>query len=94
MKYLNTLKFRLMVILLCVALIPLISMALFQYNQFDTTVNNNIRTQEIGLADTNADKIESWLSSKASQLTECLKAHPEFKKGDLESIRPIIKYID
>jgi len=94
MKLFNTLRFRLMIILLCVALIPLVSMALFQYNQFDAATADNIRKQEIELASVNADKIESWLNSKASQLTESLKAHPEFKNMDLAFIRSVIKYID
>ncbi len=93
MKYLNTLRFRLMIILLCVALIPLISLALFQYNQFDVTATNNIRTQTTEIANVNVDKIELWLNSKASQLTASIKANPEFLDMELTDIRLIIKYI-
>ncbi|AKL96529.1 methyl-accepting chemotaxis sensory transducer [Clostridium aceticum] len=93
MKYLNTLKFRVMIILLCVALIPLVSLGLFQYHQFNVTATNNIRMQTTEIANVNAYKIESWLNSKTSQLTESLKANPEFKDMDLAYIRSIIRYI-
>ncbi|MEW9122484.1 MAG: methyl-accepting chemotaxis protein [Thermotaleaceae bacterium] len=93
MKYLNTLRFRLMIILLCVALIPLVSLALFQYQQFDKTTSNNIKMRQIELANANVEKIESWLNSKTSQLIESIKANPEFKDMDLVHIRSIIKYI-
>lgn len=94
MKYVKTLRVRVMMILLCVALIPLVSLALYQYNLFNVRATDNIRMQATEIANVNAYKIESLLNSKASQLTESIRANPEFIDMDLGYIRSIIKYIE
>jgi methyl-accepting chemotaxis protein len=93
MKFFNSLKFKLTIILISVALIPLLCLSLFQLNQFGTMIHNNIKEQELYIADNNVNIINSWIDSKASQITEIIKANPDFKKMDMATIRPIISYI-
>jgi methyl-accepting chemotaxis protein len=84
MKLLNSLRFKLVLLFLCVAIIPLTGIALFQLSQFDKTVAKSIRTQEMEISRLNADRVNYWIGSKVSQLTETLKAHPEF--ADMKNI--------
>jgi len=94
MKFFNSLKFKIMVIILLVALIPLISLNFFQLGQFEEATTKGIETQELEIANSNRNLMETWISGNASQLTEVLKNHPEFKNMDINEIVPIIKIIN
>ena len=89
MKYFNSIKFRLTIILICVALIPLLSLSLFQLDQFKTILDNDVREHELSIAKSSADSIDSWVDRKVSQLKEIYKAHPEFNKMDFSVIKNI-----
>lgn len=94
MKFYNSLRFKLVFILLAVALVPLLVLAFFQLNQFNTTVTDNIKSQEIQIADSSGDKLDDWVNSKVSQLKEILKSHPEFKTQDISEIIPMLKIVN
>ncbi len=94
MKFYNSLKFKLICTLLAIALIPLLVLAFIQLNQFTNSVTDNIQTNEIQIATSNGDEIDSWVNSKVSQLKEILKSHPEFKTKDMNEIIPILKIIN
>ena len=74
MRFIYSLKFRLILILLCVALVPLLTLASFQLSQYMTEVTENIKTHEIEIASSNAKIIDSWVYSKTMQLTEIGRA--------------------
>lgn len=97
MKYFHSLKFKLLLILLCITLIPLVSLALFQLNQTNTVTTNGIKSEEMQIANFNADMLDSWLNSKASQINESIKAHPEIKtelaQSNVDAFRTVINYI-
>ncbi|AOT69306.1 methyl-accepting chemotaxis protein [Geosporobacter ferrireducens] len=90
MKFFNSLKFKMMMILLVVTIIPLVSLALFQLNQFSTTITHSIQKQAMEIASSNAVQMDSWIQSKVSQLTEIYKEHPEFVNMDLVEIDKIL----
>jgi len=91
--FIYSLKFRLILILLCVALVPLLILASFQLSQYMTEVTENIKTHEIEIASSNAKIIDSWVNSKTMQLTELYKAHPEFSDMNMEEIMSTLKII-
>ena len=93
MGFIYSLKFRLILILLCVALVPLLILASFQLSQYMTEVTENIKTHEIEIASSNAKIIDSWVNSKTMQLTELYKAHPEFSDMNMEEIMFTLKII-
>ncbi|NLM18972.1 MAG: methyl-accepting chemotaxis protein, partial [Clostridiaceae bacterium] len=93
MGFIYSLKFRLILILLCVALVPLLILASFQLSQYMTEVTENIKTHEIEIASSNAKIIDSWVNSKTMQLTELYKAHPEFSDMNMEEIMSTLKII-
>ena len=94
MKITQSLKFKLNLIILIVALIPLIIFAVLQHYQINSTITSNIRFQETQLAVLNAKQIESWVSSKVSQIDLLLKEYPEFKKMNRDEIMNIVKVIN
>ncbi len=94
MKFIDSLKFRLILILLCVALIPLLTLASFQLSQYMSEITENIKVHEIEIASSNAKVIDSWVNSKAMQLTELYKAHPEFSNMNMEEIMSTLKIIN
>lgn len=93
MGFIYSLKFRLILILLCVALVPLLTLASLQLSQYMTEVTENIKTHEIEIASSNAKIIDSWVNSKTMQLTELYKAHPEFSDMNMEEIMFTLKII-
>jgi predicted PurR-regulated permease PerM len=75
--FFNSLKFRLTLILLLVALIPLLALASFQLSQYITDITENTRNQEIEIANTNAMIIDSWVNSKMMQLVEIINSRSD-----------------
>lgn len=94
MRFFNSLKFRLIITLLSVALIPLLLLASYQLSQYMTEITENIKQQEIEIASTNAKIIDSWVNSKTLQLVELYKAHPEFNNMDKKEIMDTLKIIN
>lgn len=76
--FINSLKFRLTLIFLLVALVPLLALAAFQLDQFVSEVTENITSQEIEIAGTNAEIIDSWVNSKLMQLVSLYESYPDF----------------
>lgn len=94
MRFFNSLKFKLIMTLLTVALIPLLALASFQLSQYMAEITENIREQEIEIASTNAKIIDTWVNSKTLQLTELYKAHPEFNDMDMKAIMDILRIVN
>lgn len=93
-KLVHSLKLRLIIILLCVALIPLLILASFQLSQYWNDISENIRTHELEIVHSNVKVIESWVNAKVSQLTELVKAHPEFSEMNMEEIMFTLRIIN
>lgn len=94
MRFFNSLKFRLILILLCVALIPLLMLASFQLSQYMTEITQSIKTQEIEIASSNAKIIDNWINSKTLHLVELNKAHPEFSEMDMKKTMNTLKIVN
>jgi methyl-accepting chemotaxis protein len=94
MAFFKSLRFKLVACLLLATLIPLLGLAFFQLNQFNKVLSVNIQNQEVDIADTNVSLINIWIDGKVSQITESLKAHPEFAEMTVEQITQIVKYIN
>lgn len=90
MKFIHTLRFRLMVILFCVALLPLGVLSIFQLTQFQNAVTENVEFQEQSIAATYQDITEKWAMGKVSMLTQTIKNHPEFKSMNKADIIPVM----
>ncbi len=93
MKNIYSLKFKLMLIIMCVALIPLISMSLFLSGRLSSTVSKNIEKEENQLAISGSSTINSWINNKVSIFENILKAHPEFKTAGYKDINSVLKPI-
>lgn len=94
MKFVYSLKFRLIIIFVCVSLIPLLILASYQLSQYMSEITENIETKEIELARSNAKQIDSWINSKVMQLTELYDAHPEFSGLSMEEIMHTLKIVN
>ncbi len=94
MKIFNSLRFKLTMVLICLSLIPLFSLSLFQINQFTSLVDSNIKKNEIGIANSTVNEMNIWVNGKVSQLTEIYKAHPEFSNMDANAINSVLKPIN
>lgn len=94
MPFIRSLRFQLMACLLLAALLPLLGLAQFQLQQFSQTLRQSIQEQEIQTADANVRLISAWLDAKAAQLTESIKAHPEYASLTSAQITSIINYIN
>ena len=94
MKFVNSLKLKLLLIMLCIGIIPLVTLALFQMVRFNKIVTQSAITQQTEISATTAKTINAWLEGKVSQLTNTLEAHPEFLEMKFEEINPILKHIN
>lgn len=94
MRFFNSLKFRLVLTLLAVALIPLLTLASYQLSQYMTEITENIKNQEMEIASSNAEIIDSWVNSKMMQLVELYKAHPEFNTMDKKEIMLTLRIVN
>ncbi len=93
MKKFHSLRFKLMAILLCLALIPIIILSLFQLGQFSKSVDDSVKAHEIEIVNSKTEQISSWLNSKVLQVTGVIKAHPEFSKMNNSDIHAFIQLI-
>lgn len=93
-SFFKTLKFKFMLTMLCIALIPLLGLAIMQSIQLSNTLQNNIKEQSMSLAELNRNSLNDWLDTKAAQLSNMLEAHPEFQEMDMEYIRSVLNYIE
>ncbi|MBP7175169.1 MAG: methyl-accepting chemotaxis protein [Thermoclostridium sp.] len=94
MRFIHSLKFKLILILFCVSLIPLLILASYQLSRYMSETTENIKAQEIEVARSNAKLIDSWINSKVMQLTELYDAYPEFSGQSMEEIMHILKIIN
>ncbi len=94
MKILHTLKFRLILTLLCVALIPIAGLSLFQLNQLNSLTLEDIKDKEMEIANANVSRINTLVDNKTSQLKEMLNLYPEFKTMSTDQILSILKVIN
>ncbi|BCJ93659.1 methyl-accepting chemotaxis protein [Anaerocolumna cellulosilytica] len=92
-KFFKSMKFTLMAAMILMAVLPLTGFCIFQLRQFDKTITNNIKSNEVELAKVNADRIESWVNTKVSQLTKIYEAHPEFKNMDVKYITNVLSSV-
>ncbi len=86
-------RFKLMLIIMCVSLIPLMCLSIFLLSQFSQTVENNIEDQVNEVAKSNSNVMETWISKKISLVENIVKAHPEFKNGNADEINPVLRPI-
>lgn len=94
MKIIHSLRFKLMSILLLVAIIPLAILAIFQIDRFTQTISSNLKAEEVQLVNSNAKQMDTWVNGKVNQLVSLLEAHPEFKEMNLNDIMQIQKVIN
>lgn len=93
MKFINSLRFKLVFVLLSLSLIPLFVLATYQFTQYRTYTEESIRMREIEIVNNSVNTIDSWINSKVMQLTELYAAHPEFKEMNKEKIMSNLKVI-
>ncbi|NMA65832.1 MAG: methyl-accepting chemotaxis protein, partial [Clostridiaceae bacterium] len=93
MKIFNSLRFKLVLVLLSLSLIPLFILATYQFTQYRDYTEESIKLREIELVSNSVNTIDSWINSKVMQLTELHSAHPEFKEMNKEKIMTSLRVI-
>lgn len=93
MRFANSLKFRLTLIFLAVALVPLLALASFQQARYVSEITENTMSREMEIAATNAGIIDNWVNSKLMQLVRLYEYHPEYNDQQLNEIMDILKII-
>lgn len=72
-KFFNSFKFKLILILAIIALVPLVALSLYQMRQLDSMVTSGIKSEEMSIVNGSVGLINSWMDSKISQLNEIEK---------------------
>jgi hypothetical protein len=57
----------------------MLSLSIFQLARFKSVIVENIKDQEVAVANSTVSSMNNWLDGKVSQLTELYKAHPELR---------------
>ncbi len=89
-----TLRFKIILILLCVSLVPLLILANYQLTQYWAVTTENIKAQEIESANQNAKIIDTWINSKIMQLTEMYSNHPEYNQMHIDTVMKTFRGIN
>ncbi|MDP4183195.1 MAG: methyl-accepting chemotaxis protein [Bacillota bacterium] len=90
----HKIRFKIILILLCVSLAPLLILAGYQLTQYWSATTENIKLQEIESANQNVKVIDSWINSKINQLTEMYDKHPEYNQMDLDTVMKTLRGIN
>lgn len=93
MKFFNSLKFKLILVLLSLSLIPLFILATYQFTQYRSYTEESIKMRENEIVNNSVNTIDSWINSKVMQLTELYAVHPEFKEMNKEKIMSCLRVI-
>ncbi|NLO98700.1 MAG: methyl-accepting chemotaxis protein [Clostridiaceae bacterium] len=93
MKFINSLRFKLVLVLLSLSLIPLFVLAAYQFTQYRTYTEESIKLRELEIVNNSVNTIDTWINSKVMQLTELYAAHPEFKEMNKEKIMSSLRVI-
>ncbi|HEX9058824.1 MAG TPA: methyl-accepting chemotaxis protein [Clostridia bacterium] len=88
-----TLKVKLTILFLAVALVPLLSAVLFQTIYLQKITTKQIEINENTTSKSSSDMVNDWVNDKISQLSEIIKEHPEFQDLDKSKILPVIKVL-
>ncbi len=94
MKFYHSLRFKVAALILTITIIPLLCLGLYQLFQFRESITNSIKSEEMALASSGSEKLDIWISSKISQMTEIYKAHPEFSDMPMTETNKILQYIN
>ncbi len=89
-----TLRAKLLLFILIVALIPLLTASVFQSVYSRQITSKLIDINENAIAQSTSDMINDWISNQISQLSELIKLHPEFNNPDRKQILPVIKVLN
>ncbi|MBB3111716.1 methyl-accepting chemotaxis protein [Paenibacillus phyllosphaerae] len=92
---LRSLRFRLTMMILVLTLVPLVSLAVIQMQQFKSHVTTNINDEEISIAKKNAEEADRWLNTKVAAIQKVLEDTPKFSGldaiGKNTAVQPIVK---
>lgn len=88
-----TLKAKLTILFLAVALVPLLAAVLFQTIYLHKITTKQIEINENAISKSSSDVVNDWVGDKISQISEILKEHPEFQELDKSKILPVIKVL-
>lgn len=80
MKFINSLRFKLVLVLLSLSLIPLFVLAAYQFTQYRTYTEESIKLRELEIVNNSVNTIDTWINSKVMQLTELYAAILNSKK--------------
>ncbi|WP_438445923.1 methyl-accepting chemotaxis protein [Gorillibacterium sp. sgz5001074] len=73
----RTLRFRLAVLIMIMAWVPLISLSAYQVKQFMDETDRSIHEHQLDIARSNATVMNNWLKDKIAGTQEFIKNHPE-----------------
>nr|WP_042478448.1 methyl-accepting chemotaxis protein [Bacillus ndiopicus] len=84
-------KLKLMFILLCISLIPLIAASTILLMQSNAAISTASKGSFEEATNLNTKYINDWISQKIESMQAVVKAHPEFLNDDPEQVIPVLK---
>ncbi len=90
-RWKSSLKVKITLLLLALSVIPLFALSFILVSGFTKTLTTNTDDELLRMAKLNADFMNTWISGKIGSAETMIKAHPEFAKGDVNEIMPLLK---
>lgn len=91
---LNSIKTKIMFLLLLISIVPLALVTIVLMFQSISVLENKTEEAQIELSRTNGNMISLWLTQKVHALENVIEKHPEFLRGNKDEILPILKVLD
>jgi methyl-accepting chemotaxis protein len=88
-----SIRFKLIVLLLTISLVPLLATTFFSINYFSRMAQADNAQIQKDITDLYIAQINEWIQSKAAKTQTLIDNHPEFKKGNAQQILPLLKTI-
>lgn len=93
LKFRSSIRAKITVLLLALALIPLVVGTLTITNQTISAIHNEVEEMQTNNVKSNAEYINQWITDKISTIENVIEAHPEFQEGKKDEILPILQII-
>lgn len=92
-KFRSSIRAKITILLLALALIPLIVGTLTITKRTITAIHDSVEEMQTNNVKLNGDFIDRWLSNKITAIENVIDAHPEFQDGDKDTILPVLSTI-
>jgi methyl-accepting chemotaxis protein len=87
----RSIRFKLIVLLLTISIVPLLATTLFSVNYFSNLAQTDNAQIQKDITNIYVAQINEWIQSKASKTQTIIINHPEFKNAKAQQILPVLK---